>query len=74
MDYTVQTLKFVVRKFGQQDDGQKIKWLPKCKVDHNSLNFQARSSRLCLVVYIELPHKKQNKTSWPQKMAIQAQN
>ena len=32
----------------------KTKWLPNHKTDHNSLNFQARSSRFCMVVHIDL--------------------
>ena len=39
---------------------EKIKWPPKTKwspnhiTDHNSLNFQARSSRFCMVVHIDI--------------------
>ena len=32
----------------------KTKWLPNHKTDHNSLDFQARSSRFCMVVHIDL--------------------
>ena len=32
----------------------KTKWSPNHKTDHNSLNFQARSSRFCMVVHIYL--------------------
>ena len=30
----------------------KTKWLPNPKTDHNSLNFQPRSSRFCMVTHI----------------------
>ena len=32
----------------------KTKWLPNHKTDHNSLNFQARSHRFCMVVHTDL--------------------
>ena len=40
----------------------KTKWLPKHKIDHNSLKFQARISRFCVVVHIDHPQKKNSKT------------
>ena len=33
---------------------QKTKWPPNHKTDHNSLNFQARSSRFCVVLHTDL--------------------
>ena len=56
---------------------KKTKWLPKHKIDHNSVNFQARSSRFCMVVH-NVPlqifiDKKQNghqKTKWSPKTKL----
>ena len=46
-------------------------------IDHNSVNFQARSSRFCMLVHNNPPHffwqKKQNgrqKTKWPPKTKL----
>ena len=54
---------------------KKTRWPPKHKIDHNSVNFQARSSRFCMVVYIDLPQKN-SKPRWPpkNKMAANTQN
>ena len=44
----------------------KTKWSPNHKTDHNSLNFQARSSRFCMVVHIDiLQITKFWKIKWP---------
>ena len=40
----------------EKNGHQKTKWPPNDKTDHNSLNFQSRSSRFCMVVHIDLLH------------------
>ena len=56
-------------KIQNQDGHQKTKWPPKHKIDHNSVNFQANSSRLCMAVYKDLPQK-----NVKTKMAAKKQN
>jgi hypothetical protein len=53
----------------KQDGRLKTKWPPKHKIDHNSVNFQARSSKFCMVVYINIPQK-----IFKTKMAAKKQN
>ena len=47
------------QKMQIHDGRQKTKWLPKHKIDQNSDNFQAKSSKICMVVdfkYLLLSH------------------
>ena len=43
------------------------KWPPKCKIDHNSLNFETRNSIFCMVVYIDPLLITHFERKWPQK-------
>ena len=52
--------KFIWTEWINNKMAEKIKWQPKTKwppnhkIDHNSFNFQARSSRFCMVVHIDI--------------------
>ena len=48
----------------------KTKWLPKCKIDHNSLNFETRNSIFCMVVHINPLLITHFKKKWPQKRGV----
>ena len=65
--YGPSTIKF--HFFEKQNGRQKTKWPPNHKFCHDSLNFQVRSSRFCMVGYIYL-RQKIPKT----KMATKKQN
>ena len=57
------------QKNQNQDGRQKTKWQSKHKIDYNLFNFQPRSSRFCIVVYIDIPQEK-----FKTKMAAKKQN